>query len=499
MESDPGAAGVGRPGASSEFGPGRPGVIHDEPLEPFGGAPAPAPAPARAPGPLRRFGAFASELAREPLAPLLALALIVGFSIGMRSIELGQPCTSPCRAKDPHTLIFDESYYVNAARVIAGVEPPKGAPYHGAPKGKDPNAEHPQLAKLAMAAGIDVFGDTALGWRIGSIVFGTIALLALYALVRGAGGSGWLAAGAAGVMALDNLLLVHGRIATLDIYVVAMMIVAGALYVRRWPLAAGLALGVAACMKEVGVYLAFVMILYEALTIARLRWGGSDGLTAVERAGREVRSVRALAIFLAAGAVSFIWLLWLLDVLVPAYDPGTKVIYGGNPFSHISHIWNYALLLKAKAEAHGIASAPWEWLLNERPIEYAKVAVNTLSHGAVVASRPTVYFRGEMNPFIIFLAIPATLAALAAAWREADRVAAIGACWCLGTFLPFLFGRLVEGRVTYLYYMAIVMPGLYIVTARLFARRRLGAAAALGWALALAYGFIHLYPLRTLL
>ena len=35
-------------------------------------------------------------------------------------------------------------------------------------------------------------------------------------------------------MALDNLMLVHGRIATLDVYFVAMALVSAALYVRGW-------------------------------------------------------------------------------------------------------------------------------------------------------------------------------------------------------------------------------------------------------------------------
>ncbi len=78
------------------------------------------------------------------------------------------------------------------------INPPEGQPYHNAPFGKDPNAEHPQLATLIIAAGIKIFGDGPFGWRIGSIIFSLIALIALYALVRAAGGSGWLAAGARG-------------------------------------------------------------------------------------------------------------------------------------------------------------------------------------------------------------------------------------------------------------------------------------------------------------
>ncbi len=180
-----------------------------------------------------------------PRAPLVALLLILSFSFATRVFYLGEPCSSPCSGGRSHALIFDESYYVNAARVIAGLHPPAGVPYADAPLHKDPNAEHPQLAKLIIAGSIELFGDNPWGWRLGSVMFGLIAVLAMYGLVRAARGSPWLATGAAAVMALDNLMLIHGRIATLDIYTVAMVLVAATFYVRGWALAAGLALGIA--------------------------------------------------------------------------------------------------------------------------------------------------------------------------------------------------------------------------------------------------------------
>ena len=79
--------------------------------------------------------------------------------------------------------------------MIAGIHPPSGATYADAPLHKDPNAEHPQLAKLIMAGGIKLFGDNPWGWRIGSVIFGLIAIVAMYTLVRAAGGSPWLAVG----------------------------------------------------------------------------------------------------------------------------------------------------------------------------------------------------------------------------------------------------------------------------------------------------------------
>ncbi len=444
-----------------------------------------------------RAYALTRRLLADPLAPTVLLCAILVLSLYARVLDLGQPCTPPCKASSSHTLIFDESYYVNAARVIDGIEPPVGVPYHGAPKHEDPNAEHPQLAKLAIAGGIELFGDNPRGWRIGSVLFGLIAMVALYLLVQAAGGSAWLALGTVSVMALDNLLLVHGRIATLDIYAVAMMLVAAALYMRRHPLLAGIALGIGGCMKEVALYLVFVVILLEALRYARAGW--TRWTTATLPAGEVGCGWRALLIFLAASAASFLGLLWLLDILVPAYDPVHHVTYAGSPFTHLLHIYHYAQLLTMKPGEVGISSTPWQWLLNERTINYAKVAVNSIVNGHVVTSRATVAFQGAINPFIIFMAIPALFAALAATWRKGDGVAALGACWCLGTFIPFAADSLATGRISYLYYMVVVMPGVYIVAARLFSPRRMPLAATLGWSVALMYGFLNLYPLHKVL
>ncbi len=71
-----------------------------------------------------------------------------------------------------------------------------GAHYAGTPSGDDPNAEHPQLAKVVMAGSIELFGDGPFAWRIGSILFGSLAILGLYVLVRGlpAAARGWRSA-----------------------------------------------------------------------------------------------------------------------------------------------------------------------------------------------------------------------------------------------------------------------------------------------------------------
>jgi hypothetical protein len=97
------------------------------------------------------------------------------------------------------SLIFDEAYYVNAARVLLGWTDVRMTHYGDSPVGLDPNTEHPPLGKLVIAGSMLLFGDNGYGWRIPSIVAGLVALAAVYGIARASGAtaaacrSSWLA------------------------------------------------------------------------------------------------------------------------------------------------------------------------------------------------------------------------------------------------------------------------------------------------------------------
>lgn len=251
-------------------------------------------------------------------------------------------------------------------------------------------------------------------------------------------------------------------------------------------------MGIAACMKLPALAALPVFVLLELFVVLWAR-GSSPGVWATAR--------RRLVPLLELGVLTGVTLLlgvWLMDVLVPAYDTGTHITYAGSPFTHISHMFSYAAELKATPNATGISSTPWQWLLDQKPIEYYRIAVNSVAGGKTVASRAVFDARGEMNPFIILLAIPALGAALAAAWHERDRVAALGAAWCVGTFVPFVVQAEAFDRISYLYYMLLVMPGVYIIAARFFSPSRVPRLATVGWVVALVYSFLNLYPVKSL-
>ena len=127
-------------------------------------------------------------------------------SVLLRALWLTSPTGS---------LIFDEKYYVNAARVILGWAHDADV-WVGAPAGLDPNTEHPPLGKLLIAGSMLLFGDTGLGWRLPSVIAAALALVAVFGIVRALGGSRWTGVLAVAIYSLDPLSFIHGRIGVLD-------------------------------------------------------------------------------------------------------------------------------------------------------------------------------------------------------------------------------------------------------------------------------------------
>jgi dolichyl-phosphate-mannose-protein mannosyltransferase len=406
--------------------------------------------------------------------PYVVLAVVLFASTASRTFRLDQPCDVPCEAGGTSSLIFDEAYYVNAARRIAG-QPTAADPadYGADPAHADPNAEHPQLAKLVMAAGIALAGDRAVGYRFGSVVAGTAALALLFGVVRAAGGSPWTAVAATAVLAVDNLFLVHGRIATLDVYVLAFVLGGVLLYLRERPLLAGLVLGIGATTKVVGIYALFILGLLEAgRWLARRRRPGA---------------VESLAACIVATLLSYGVALEVMDLAVPAYA-GHRI---GDAVAHTRYMLDYARRLTTGPHSGGISSTPWSWLIGRGKIPYLTVA--TPAHA------PQVAFRGAVNPFLLYTTVPALAVAAWRAWRRAQDIDLLALAWFAGTMGPFALQAAFQHRITYLYYMLLALPGICIAAVRLFSRGGIVRVAAVAWSVGLVVGAIDLFPFRTLL
>jgi predicted membrane-bound dolichyl-phosphate-mannose-protein mannosyltransferase len=320
-----------------------------------------------------------------------------------------------------------------------------------------------------------------------SVLFGTLAILGMFVLVRSAGGGPWLGVGAAALMAADNLLLVHGRIGTLDISATAAMIWAAALYLRDRPLLAGVVIGVGASAKEVAPYVLFALALLELL-----RWWPTRS------EGR--RRLGRLAVCVLASAVVFLVMLEVMGLIAAPYSPQTGKIVPDGAFGHVAHILSYAAGQTSPHGPKGIASYPWAWLVDSKPITYLRINPGRPTP-ALNRVEPAVHFLGLISPPILLLAIPALVfvaVGVVRRRRSPDDVGLVGLAWFLGTWLPFAAASLIESRTSYLYYMVIVMPGIYLAVANLVARIGPRRKIVWAWMACVVAAAIVLYPFTPL-
>jgi predicted membrane-bound dolichyl-phosphate-mannose-protein mannosyltransferase len=290
-------------------------------------------------------------------------------------------------------------------------------------------------------------------------------------------------------MAADNLLLVHSRIGTLDIYATAAMIWAAVLYLRSRPILAGAVVGVGACAKEVAPYVLLVLAVLELLRWVRDRGGG-------------VAAVRRLGSCVVASAATFIGLLAVLDQIAHPFDPQTGKLVPDLPFGEVSRILTYAANQTSPHGPQGIASYPWDWLVDVKPITYLQIDP---SHPTAALNQiePAVHFLGMISPPILLLLLPAmVVAALGVSgrrWHSRDEVGLVGLAWFVGAFVPYVLLSLVESRTSYLYYMVPVMPGIYVAVADLVRRIGPGRPVCILWMASVLAAAVVMYPFTPLL
>lgn len=163
----------------------------------------------------------------------------------------------------PEKFYFDEVHYVPAARQM--LLPVMPAPIL--------NPMHPPLAKELIALSIEMFGDNPLGWRYAGVLFGALALVAVYlcglALFAAQG-----PAVACVLLAFCNqMLFVQARIAMLDIFALTFSLFAIAAFIHgfrrqhphRWFALAGAASGLAIACKWSGLFVLAVCIVIVAV------------------------------------------------------------------------------------------------------------------------------------------------------------------------------------------------------------------------------------------
>jgi len=345
----------------------------------------------------------------------------------------------------PSAPYFDEVHYLPAAREFLNLWAGEPSAYV--------NQEHPLLGKLLIAAGMHLFGDNPLGWRIMPLIAGTIALGAAMRALWHASHDRF-ATLAFGVLLITGFhLYIHARIAMLDIFMAAFLTLAAwqfAAAVRepetgRWRLAiTGIAIGLALGAKWNAVPLAMAFGL--AFFAARLSAGRRRLL--LSRRGIPVPGISLLEAFwwlglvpLGVYALSFAPGYWLGSALEasPLADKGLA----GMHFEILD--------LQQQVLAPHTYQSTWpQWVMNTRGIWYHYAFSDGAQRGVLLIG----------NPVTMLIGLPALLWCLVSGLYRSDwgkLAVVLGYAVSLGLWL-------IAPKPVQFYYHYII-PSLFLLAA----------------------------------
>jgi dolichyl-phosphate-mannose-protein mannosyltransferase len=369
--------------------------------------------------------------------------ILFAVDIVLRAIWLNQPAGS---------LVFDEWYYVNVARVILGLPQSVAAngqpPYVNATPGLDPNHEHPPLAKLLIALSMYFLGDNGYGWRVPSVIFGSVSLLVFYLLMKKTSRFKQVPLIATFLFSFETLSFVLGRIAILDIFTLTFMLLGFYWYFSGHSYLSALGMALASLTKITGVAGFAIVAMVHAFRCMKNRG----------KAGSWDKFLSWFERYFIIFVASFLLILTVLDRLWVGYS---------NPFEHIQFILSYSTSLVSACPS-GIISCPWQWLINQIQIPYLIVNVQVTA-GNVVSKYDSVAFMGMMNPTILYLTIPAMLYLSYTYFNKKDDFSSFNLVWFAVTYLPYLPAVILGHRVTYMFYFLLAIPAVCAAVAHMIA------------------------------
>lgn len=347
--------------------------------------------------------------------------------------------TKLTRLSTPKDFYFDEVYHAYTATLYLHGDKEAYNPYAKAPEGKAVEWTHPPLSKLIMAGTMKVFGENSFGWRIGSVIFGTAAIVATAVLAYTLFHSLTIALLSMLLMSLETLVLAQSRVAMNDSYFVFFMLIGLISYVhfkrepsRLKPLyLTGIALGLSLATKWTALYI-FVII---ALDLTRdLVWKGRW-----PKGASFLHMVVALALLPAL-------------IYIASYAQFFILGWGWEDLGKLqSQMWNYHNNLTA---THSYSSKPWQWLLNIRPVwMYVDYSVPD--------KIGNIYNLG--NSVILFAGLYAVFATL---FREKSGTGTWEKWFILLIYFALWMPWIVSPRIMLFYHYMPAIPALCIITAR---------------------------------
>lgn len=359
------------------------------------------------------------------IAPIL-IALVSFF---LRIFHLG----------DIKTFIFDEVYYVDGARDLLkfGVEV----------TGNNPEfIVHPPIGKWLIALGIQLFGDSAFGWRFTTAVAGSVMILLIALIAHRLFRNPLLTGLASALMAVDGLALVHSRTALLDNFLALFILTATYFFIRRQYWWTAIALGIALGIKWSAIYFILVfgvIALYRAFTH---HTGKALIRPTLERIGQFV--------LLPTGIYLISWIGWFNSQRGWARDYSANVL---TSFVHYhQQILNFHTSL---TEKHTYQANPWSWLIMGRPTSFfyqspKGCGADSCSQEILALGTPLLWWSAT-----IALSVVVGLWIRAALMRRIEPALTIIVAGMTAGYLPWFF---YQSRTVFTFYAIVFQPFLIL-------------------------------------
>lgn len=430
-------------------------------------------------------------------AGLLGVTLLAAV---LRLWNLGQP----------HSLVFDETYYVKDAYTLLNLG------YEGSwPDDPNPAFEagdvdsyldagsfivHPPLGKWLIALGLAVFGaESSVGWRVSVALTGILAVALLWVVARLLLRSALLATVAGGLFAIDGQAIVLSRVALLDNFLmffgvlaalfvlldrrqsrerlrwwVARRTAAGRpidwgpmLWARPWLLAAGVAFGAASAVKWSGLYLLAIFAVYTLAVdaVARRRAGvefWASGTVLRQAPASFVLMVPvALAVHIASWAGWFATAGGYYRRWAEAPGNAWEGVLAWVPLDWQSW-WHYQVSAYnfhvGLSADHGWQSPAWQWLPMLRPTALYRLSM-TNGEGGCDAAACESFITTLPNPIIWWLAVASLAYLVVRLIRHRDWRAGFVLTGVAAGFVPWL---LYPNRTTFEFYSIVFEPFLIL-------------------------------------
>ncbi len=512
---------------------------------------------------------LAAERARPRLAatedPVVGWSSAIGLALLALFFRLWQ-------LGEPRRFLFDETYYAKDAWSLLHFgyareyaddvdERIVGGDLTGLWTDQPSMAVHPEVGKWLIAAGEQLFGMNAFGWRVSAAVVGSLMVLVMCRFVRRLTGSTLLGLVAGVLLSLDGLHLVLSRLALLDIFVAFFVLLGTHLLVmdrdwfrrrlatsystdaggepgewgplvlwRPWLLVAGVVWGLAVGTKWVALYplAAFGLCVWLWSGGARRSFGARWEILRSAVTDGLIAFVSLIGVALVTYTLT--WTGWLLNAgqFEAAYSNTQYTAYdGGQPWSSAgepdaSGLGEVAQSLRSLAHYHRdvfvfhvhfldesdhtYESHPAGWLLLNRPVgANADTAIQPGERGCRAPEGSDCLRQVLLlgNPVIWWLSIPALLASVALwigarDWRFG--VAVIGIC---ANWFQWFFNA---DRPIFIFYAITILPFVVLAQTLLIGKllgppggpRRLAGVVAGGSFVVLALlAFAFFWPIWT--